>query len=66
MHENIGTRDRLLRVVVGVALVSTLFWVEGSIRWFGLIGLIPLGTALFGNCPVYTLLGLTSCVEEEA
>lgn len=65
MRENIGTRDRVMRIVIGVALVSTLFWVEGSIRWFGLIGLIPAGTALFGNCPLYTVLGLTTSAEEE-
>ena len=65
MRENIGTRDRVMRIVIGVALVSTLFWVEGSIRWFGLIGLIPDGTALFGNCPLYTVLGLTTSAEEE-
>ena len=66
MRENVGTRDRIVRVMVGVVVLSTLFWVDGSIRWFGLIGLVPLGTALFGNCPLYTALGLTSCAEEEA
>ena len=65
MHENIGRRDRLLRVAAGIVLVSTLFWVEGSIRWFGLIGLVPLGTAFFGNCPLYSVLGLTSRAEED-
>ena len=65
MRENIGTRDRILRVVIGLAVLSPLFWVDGSIRWFGLIGLIPLGTALFGTCPFYTLLGLTSRAEDE-
>jgi hypothetical protein len=66
VRENIGTRDRVLRVSVGVVLLSTLFWVEGSIRWFGLIGFIPVGTALFGICPLYTALGLTSCADDEA
>jgi len=65
VRENIGTRDRVLRVVIGLAVLSTLFWVEGSIRWFGLVGLIPLGTALFGTCPLYAALGLSSCAEEE-
>jgi hypothetical protein len=65
VRENIGTRDRILRVLVGLAVLSTLFWVDGSIRWFGLIGLVPLGTALFGTCPLYTALGLTSCAEDD-
>ncbi|MBV8537692.1 MAG: DUF2892 domain-containing protein [Alphaproteobacteria bacterium] len=65
MRENIGPRDRVLRVVVGLAVLSTLFWVEASIRWFGLIGLVPIGTALFGTCPLYTALGLTTYPEED-
>ncbi|HTY66589.1 MAG TPA: DUF2892 domain-containing protein [Alphaproteobacteria bacterium] len=65
MRENIGTRDRVLRVVIGLAVLSTVFWVEGSIRWFGLIGLVPLGTALFGTCPFYAALGMTSRNEDE-
>ena len=66
MHENIGSRDRFLRAIIGVILVSALFWINGDARWLGLVGLVPLGTALFGNCPVYTALGLTTCAEEEA
>jgi len=66
VRENIGTRDRVLRIGIGIALLSTLFWVESSIRWFGLIGFVPVGTALFGNCPLYTALGLTSCADDEA
>jgi len=46
-------------------VLSTVFWVEGSIRWFGLIGLVPLGTALFGTCPFYAALGMTSRNEDE-
>ena len=63
MHENVGTRDRFFRAIGSIILVSTLFWVEGSIRWFGLVGLVPLGTAFFGTCPLYTALGLTSREE---
>ena len=55
MNTNIGTIDRLLRVVVGLALLSLLFVLEGNIRWVGLIGLVPLFTAVVGWCPAYTL-----------
>lgn len=58
MTENIGSLDRILRIIVGLALLSMLVWVDGSTRWLGLIGLIPLGTALFRWCPLYTMLGL--------
>ena len=55
MNANIGTVDRLLRVVVGLALLSLLFALEGNIRWIGLVGLVPLFTAVVGWCPAYTL-----------
>lgn len=58
MTENIGSLDRILRIVVGLALLSMLIWVDGSARWLGLIGVIPLGTALFRWCPLYSALGL--------
>lgn len=58
MNANIGTSDRILRIVIGVALLSVLFWVNGGARWLGLIGLVPIGTALVRWCPLYTLLGI--------
>jgi len=61
MNTNVGSIDRAVRVVVGLALLSLLFLLTGSARWFGLIGLVPLGTAAFGFCPLYTVLGISSC-----
>lgn len=61
MQKNIGTFDRLFRIVVGLSLLSLLFFLEGNARWFGLIGLIPLGTAMISNCPLYTLVGFSTC-----
>ena len=61
MNTNVGGIDKLLRIVVGIALLSMLVWGEGMMRWFGLIGLVPLGTALVGWCPLYTIFGITSC-----
>jgi len=61
MNTNVGSVDRALRVVVGIGLLSTVFWVEGSLRWFGLIGLVPLLTAAVGFCPLYAVLGMNTC-----
>ncbi|WP_029352032.1 DUF2892 domain-containing protein [Bosea sp. 117] len=61
MTRNVGGLDRTLRVVVGLALLSLLFVLDGDLRWIGLIGLIPLLTALAGNCPLYSLLGISTC-----
>ena len=61
MHANVGGVDRGLRVVVGLALLSMLLFVEGSARWWGLVGLVPLVTGLAGRCPAYGLLGIRTC-----
>lgn len=57
--KNEGTVDRVLRVVAGAALVSLVF-VGPQTPW-GWIGLVPLVTGLIGNCPVYSLLGISTC-----
>ena len=57
--KNEGTIDRALRVIAGAALVSLVF-VGPETPW-GWIGLVPLVTGLVGNCPVYSLLGISTC-----
>ncbi|CCD91518.1 conserved hypothetical protein [Bradyrhizobium sp. ORS 375] len=59
MTQNVGRIDRLLRIVVGLAVLSLVF--VGPQTMWGLLGLIPLGTALVGWCPPYALLGLNTC-----
>jgi hypothetical protein len=57
--KNEGTIDRVLRVIAGAALVSLVF-VGPETPW-GWIGVVPLVTGLVGNCPVYSLLGISTC-----
>lgn len=61
MTHNIGSADRIVRLIVGLALVSLIFLLEGDLRWIGLIGLVPLATALLRWCPLYGVFGLSSC-----
>jgi len=58
MKTNVGSIDRVLRVVLGLGLL-----VAGLVTqsWWGLIGIIPLGTAAIGWCPVYLPFGLSTC-----
>ena len=56
---NVGTADRLIRVVVGLALISIVF-VGPQTPW-GWIGLVPLLTAFAGSCPAYRLFGISTC-----
>jgi hypothetical protein len=59
MSANVGGIDRILRIVVGLGLLSLVF-VGPQTPW-GWIGLVPLLTALVGYCPAYTLIGLNTC-----
>ncbi len=61
MTPNVGTADRIVRVLAGLGLLSLLVVLDGNARWFGLIGLVPLLTAGVRFCPLYTLLGLRTC-----
>ena len=56
---NEGAADRVLRVILGVGLVSLALF--GPQTPWGWIGLVPLVTGLIGSCPLYTLLGLNTC-----
>jgi Protein of unknown function (DUF2892) len=56
---NVGSIDRILRVVVGLALLSLVFF--GPQTPWGWIGVVPLLTALVGFCPAYRLIGLSTC-----
>lgn len=57
--KNVGGIDRILRVVVGLALVVAA--ATGTIGVWGWVGVIPLITGLFGFCPAYRLIGLNTC-----
>ena len=59
MKRNLGTLDRTLRIVIGVALIAAV--ATGQIGWGGGLGIIPLATALIGNCALYSLLGINTC-----
>ncbi|WBV45019.1 YgaP-like transmembrane domain [Pseudoroseomonas cervicalis] len=63
---NVGGIDRVLRLLIGLALLSLPLWLEGPWRWAGLLGLLPLGTALLRHCPAYPRLGLDTCRERRA
>jgi hypothetical protein len=59
--KNEGLVDRVIRVVVGLGILSLLFLLHGPAHWFGLIGLAPLITGLVGICPGYALLHIRTC-----
>ena len=59
---NVGRTDRIIRVVVGLALLlGFVLNPGGPWSWLYLIGLVPLVTGLVGSCPVYSVLGISTC-----
>lgn len=59
LRANEGRVDRLIRVLVGLALIALVF-VGPKTAW-GWLGLIPLLTGLVGFCPLYRMLGIDTC-----
>jgi len=64
MTNNIGTIDRILRLIVGLGLIAIVF--VGPMTPWGWLGLIPLATAVLGWCPPYALLGINTCGVKSA
>ena len=58
MSRNIGSTERVLRAIVGIAILS-LFFVGPQSPW-ALLGLVPLVTAIVGWCPPYAMLGIST------
>lgn len=64
MKQNVGGVDKVIRIVAGVALIGAAA-AQVVPWWVGVIGVVPLGTALLGICPAYSLLGLSTCPTEK-
>ncbi|MCB1914706.1 MAG: DUF2892 domain-containing protein [Rhodocyclaceae bacterium] len=64
MKANVGGIDKILRIVAGIALIVWAAALGGPVwAW---IGVVPLATGLFNFCPVYTLLGISTCPVKKA
>ena len=63
LPRNEGTVDRVVRIMVGIGLLSLVF-VGPQTPW-GWIGLLPLATGLLGSCPAYTAFGCSTCGRKD-
>ncbi len=61
MKTNMGGIDRTLRINVGLGLLTLLFILERNVRWWGLVGFIPLLTGFTGWSPAYLPFGISTC-----
>lgn len=64
MQKNVGSIDRAIRALVGIALLAVYFigGLQGALGIVALVaGIVMLGTAAIGWCPPYSLLGINTC-----
>lgn len=61
MKKNVGTLDRSIRIVLGLAILGAGYYYQ---TLWGLIGLVPLITAFVGRCPAYAPFGISSCNKQ--
>jgi len=64
MKANVGGIDRTLRIVVGIVLIALFFVLEGPARYLSILGLVALGTGLVSFCPLYSVLGVSTCPKK--
>lgn len=57
--ENVGGFDRVFRFLLGIVLLALIF--VGPKTLWGLVGLVPLLTAVLRTCPLYRLFGISTC-----
>jgi len=62
MKMNEAGWDRMLRIVIGLVALSLI--AVGPKTMWGLLGIIPLATGALGSCPLYRLLGVSTCPIE--
>lgn len=63
MTPNVGTADRIVRIVVGAGLLGATL--ANEIGPWGWLGLVPLATGLFGYCPAYLPFGIRTCSTKD-
>jgi hypothetical protein len=62
MKTNIGSIDRVLRILLGLGILGAGYYFKS---WWALVGLLPLLTAFVRFCPAYVPFGLNTCGTKE-
>jgi hypothetical protein len=68
MTVNMGAIDRMARFVIGILLIAyavPIWFAPSGWNWLGWIGVVPLATAIFGSCPLYSLIGVSTCPAKQ-
>jgi hypothetical protein len=62
MKKNIGKTDRTLRILFAIVTAAIGYYYQS---WWGLLAFIPLITSYIGFCPLYNIIGISTCKEKE-
>jgi Protein of unknown function (DUF2892) len=63
MPTNVGTADRIIRTIIGLGLLAFaigLIFPNAGWNWIGWIGIVPILTAIFRTCPLYSAIGVST------
>lgn len=61
MKVNVGSVDRIVRVVLGLVIIAAGIKLHA---WWGALGALPLLTGVFAVCPAYLPFGLSTCAPK--
>lgn len=66
MKKNVGGLDRVLRFILGVALIAFAIFGEKPLAYWGFLGIVPLLVATLRVCPLYSVFGFSTCPTRES
>ncbi len=58
MKKNMGKADKIIRLVVGIVIITVGIMYQ---QWWGIIGLVPVATSFLNFCPLYAIFGIKTC-----
>ncbi len=65
LKKNVGSTDRIIRLVLGAVLVIGFFALSGTAAWVSLVlGVVALATGALSSCGLYSLFGMNTCSTE--
>ncbi|RLD60077.1 MAG: DUF2892 domain-containing protein [Bacteroidetes bacterium] len=62
MKCNVGKTDKIIRIVLGIIIGALGYYYQ---TWWGLVAIVPIGTALINFCALYPLVGVNTCAKTE-
>jgi hypothetical protein len=62
MKKNVGKIDMIIRIIIGIVIASLGIVYQS---WWGLVAILPLLTAFINFCPLYSVLGMSTCSVKE-